>query len=75
MTAPTYDPILRPTAAAEYVGHKHPRTLVRLGVERTPIPGTGRTRPLFGYRLSTLNALVAAWADPKARTTARRKVG
>lgn len=70
---PEYDPILVPKDAAKYVGHKHPRTLVRLAVERAPIPGTGTARPRFGYRLSVLNALLASWADPKARKhTAKR---
>lgn len=45
------DPILSPTKAAEYLGRAR-RTLNRLKLQRSPMPGTGQG---WGYRRSTLN--------------------
>lgn len=46
------DPILRPQQAAAYLDSS-PRTLLRLGLERAPMPGRAGIR--WGYRRSTLN--------------------
>lgn len=70
---PEYDPVLPPKEAALYIGRKHPKTLIRLNVERTQLPGTGTKRPAFGYRLSVLNRLLDEIADPKCRKHAARK--
>ena len=63
-----HDPILPPGDAARYLGFRGKnvqRSIARLGLKRDPMPGIGTTR--FGYRLSTLNAYMAAIADPASR--------
>jgi hypothetical protein len=64
--APAYDPTLPPKAAADYLG-RSTRTLRRLHLARTPLPGTGTKRPGYGYKLSTLNAYRDSLEDPKSR--------
>lgn len=49
-----FDPILRQTAAAHYIGLSAARSIRRFPFERVPLPCTGK-RQLYGYRLSTLN--------------------
>lgn len=71
MTPASYDPVLPLRESANYLGFrgKDPvKSLRRLNLERTPIPGTGRQRPKFGHKLSTLNAYRDSLSDPKART-------
>lgn len=66
-----FDPILPRLEAARYLGFrgKQPtRSLVRLALERTPMPGTGKTR--WGYRLSVLNAYLAELARKQGRERA-----
>lgn len=77
MTPTQYDPVLPLNESARYLGFrgKDPvKSLRRLKLERTPIPGTGRVRPRCGHRLSVLNAHLTAIADPKSRAhlSARR---
>lgn len=63
-----YDPILPPSEAALYLGFRGQdptRSLRRLNLARSPMPGTGTSR--FGYRLSVLNAHLAALGDPRSR--------
>lgn len=75
-SSPHYDPVLLQREAAEYLGFRGSdptRSLKRLDIERTPIPGTGRVRLKFGYRLSVLNQYLQAAADPKSRRHTRAK--
>lgn len=67
LAAPVVDPTFTQKAAALYLGTSA-RTLRRLKLARVPIPGTGKTRPGFGYKLSTLNAYRDALEDPRSRT-------
>lgn len=62
------DPILPPLDAARYLGFRGEdpaRSLRRLNLERSPMPGTGETR--FGYRRSVLNQYLASLADTRSR--------
>lgn len=62
------DPILPPLDAARYLGFRGDdpaRSLRRLNLERSPMPGTGTTR--YGYRRSVLNRYLAELADPHSR--------
>jgi hypothetical protein len=61
-----YNPILSRKKAAEYLGRSG-KTLDRLELKRSPMPGTSRTVEM-GYRLSTLNAYLASLEDPASRT-------
>lgn len=70
----TYDPVLPQKEAANYLGFRGAdptRSLRRLRLERTQIPGRGR--PRFGYRLSVLNAYLELLQDPRARTPLLRE--
>lgn len=70
MNDPRFDPVLPLKDSAEYLGfrgHDPVKSLRRLNLERTPLPGTGLVRPRFGHRLSVLNAHLASIADPKSR--------
>jgi hypothetical protein len=67
---PRYDPVLPLIESARYLGFrgKDPvKSLRRLNLERTPIPGTGKLRPKFGHKLSVLNAHRDSLSDPKSR--------
>lgn len=68
------DPILPPMHAARYLGFRGEdpaRSLRRLLLKRSPMPGTGTSR--YGYRRSVLNKYLADLEDtssrrPKVRT-------
>lgn len=62
----TFDPMLSRKKAAEYLG-RCSKTLDRLQLKRSPMPGTGVV-PEMGYRLSTLNAYLASLENPRSRT-------
>lgn len=49
------DPILAPSRAADYLGRSR-RTLNKLHLRRSPMPGLGNK---WGYRRSTLNRYLA----------------
>jgi hypothetical protein len=66
-TVVIWDPILSEEEAAEYCGRVSTKTLERMMIPRTPLPGRGKKRIRHGYRLSDLNAFLAKLADPKAR--------
>jgi hypothetical protein len=71
---PRFDPVLPLIESARYLGFrgKDPvKSLRRLNLERTPIPGTGRRRPKFGHKLSVLNAHRDSLSDPKSRAHLR----
>jgi hypothetical protein len=70
MTPDRYDPVLPLKESANYLGFrgKDPvKSLRRLNLARTPIPGTGKRRPRMGHRLSVLNAHLDAIGNPKSR--------
>lgn len=63
-----HDPILPPREAATYLGFRGAqptRSLLRLKLDRHPMPGVGTTR--YGYRLSTLNRYLESLANPQSR--------
>ena len=73
---PGYDPVLPLRESAEYVGFrgKDPvKSLRRLNLERTPIPGTGKMRQRFGHRLSVLNSYLESLRNPQSRVHTRTR--
>ena len=62
-----YDPVVTTKEAAEYMG-VCTKTLREPPIERQPLPGRGRKRPRFGYRLSALNPYLDRLKDPEARS-------
>lgn len=71
------DPILPPKDAAVYLGFRGEdptRSLRRLRIKRSPLPGTGKKKERYGYRRSVLNQYLAELEDlrsrrPKARAS------
>lgn len=62
------DPIMPPKDAAMYLGFRGEdpaRSLRRLKLKRSPLPGTGSTR--YGYRRSVLNEYLAALEKTRSR--------
>lgn len=70
------DPILPPMDAARYLGFRGDdptRSLRRLKLKRSPLPGTGSSR--HGYRRSVLNQYLTDLENTRSRLTAKRPLG